>query len=725
MTQVNTFAPTNLPCVFTSSVSAPNIEGVQYADQFTGSDIGAKVNAAMAALPSTGGTVYIPAGAYNFSTTIQMLKNCQLIGAGSCATLLYYTGTGDAIQLVGTNNSWGTQPPYMNGLLRGFTITGNGNTYTSKRGIHHIDCIGTTYDDLVVSFFNQTNDEGMCFDNQVLFSERVTMRKLSILNNTIGIVFQNSNSGTPGNSTSFGYHRWSEIHFQVAAAQYGIFVNGTNPGNCYLYNGHFAFDANLNSTNPATLCALVGTCSMTGTFDVYSEDTGFSGATGFYVGSNAALVGVGNIVINSLNNSIQTGGIYSVNESVLYADQFPGTDLGAKINAAFASGASNITEVRVNNAAGNTITTAVTIPTGSVLRFVQGGTYILNATISMGLGSALIGTPTGNLYNLFSGITHLIMGNGTNLSSMINLSGTNINSVLLQDISVDGNASLNASAGPNILFSASGNGFHILRNVTSRNSNSHGFSIGSGSGNDGIGTLIDGGTYIGNAGNGIYLNCLTDVFIRECQIENNTAYGIGGVGDSIRVDQCDISGNQVGILATGSSSYASETWLIAATQFGNNLQGDVTLNGTSNNYCLNWTINGCVFDGLSSSATTNTYDAIKSNGGGGLTVTGCIFVSTTKTYAYGIQDVSGNTYPSVFANNVFSGTFGTNPYQLQTGSLAPNNVFNNGATNIGVSLTQTTASTATGGSATLPSNPVGFVDILISGTTYKLPYYSS
>ena len=36
-----------------------------------------------------------------------------------------------------------------------------------------------------------------------------------------------------------------------------------------------------------------------------------------------------------------------------------------------------------------------------------------------------------------------------------------------------------------------------------------------------------------------------------------------------------------------------------------------------------------------------------------------------------------------------------------------------------------TATTATGGAATLPSNPVGFIEVTLqSGTTVKVPYYN-
>jgi hypothetical protein len=37
---------------------------------------------------------------------------------------------------------------------------------------------------------------------------------------------------------------------------------------------------------------------------------------------------------------------------------------------------------------------------------------------------------------------------------------------------------------------------------------------------------------------------------------------------------------------------------------------------------------------------------------------------------------------------------------------------------------KTTATTATAGSATLPAGPVGFLEVNIDGTVYKLPYYA-
>ena len=39
-------------------------------------------------------------------------------------------------------------------------------------------------------------------------------------------------------------------------------------------------------------------------------------------------------------------------------------------------------------------------------------------------------------------------------------------------------------------------------------------------------------------------------------------------------------------------------------------------------------------------------------------------------------------------------------------------------------LNFSSAPTATAGSATLPANPVGFINITINGVAYKVPYYN-
>jgi hypothetical protein len=40
-------------------------------------------------------------------------------------------------------------------------------------------------------------------------------------------------------------------------------------------------------------------------------------------------------------------------------------------------------------------------------------------------------------------------------------------------------------------------------------------------------------------------------------------------------------------------------------------------------------------------------------------------------------------------------------------------------------LNFSSSTTATAGSATLPSNPVGFVNVTVNGKAYKIPYYNT
>src|SRR5882724_11062103 len=65
---------------------------------FLGTDIGAKTNAAIAAMPASGGAVRIPAGDYSFATTIKLTRPGQHLTCDAGAAL-HYTGSGDAILL--------------------------------------------------------------------------------------------------------------------------------------------------------------------------------------------------------------------------------------------------------------------------------------------------------------------------------------------------------------------------------------------------------------------------------------------------------------------------------------------------------------------------------------------------------------------------------------------------------------------------------------------------
>lgn len=66
-----------------------------------------------------------------------------------------------------------------------------------------------------------------------------------------------------------------------------------------------------------------------------------------------------------------------------------------------------------------------------------------------------------------------------------------------------------------------------------------------------------------------------------------------------------------------------------------------------------------------------------------------------------------------------------NPYPqsefLDAGSKRPTRAWQQFFLNL---LNFSSATTATAGSATLPANPVGFINVTVNGKPYKIPYYN-
>jgi hypothetical protein len=106
---------------------AGTINGAVSATQFTGADIGAKVNAAIASLPSNCGEVIIPAGAYSFSTAIVKPRCVKLHGQSALGTVLTWTGTSGAA-VVAADSTGDTQ--YPQGDLADLTLF-NSHTYVA------------------------------------------------------------------------------------------------------------------------------------------------------------------------------------------------------------------------------------------------------------------------------------------------------------------------------------------------------------------------------------------------------------------------------------------------------------------------------------------------------------------------------------------------------------------------------------------------------------------
>lgn len=321
---------------------------------------------------------------------------------------------------------------------------------------------------------------------------------------------------------------------------------------------------------------------------------------------------------------------------IRFADQFPGTDCGARVNAALIS-LEGPGEVWINQACGALgFGTAVTVSANSQgLRFVTStnnttGAYFFTAPINLaGTGDWIIGQPNAMGVANINPIM-LQMWNNANLPYMIRVTGQY---AVLRDITVDGNYSHNANAGPNILVTSGGTRIDIS-NVVSGDSNSHGVEL------DNVASpkVFKLMTYR-NQKDGFYCNTGADGFISNSEFEDNQQNGI-------ELDNCpayrilhdDLGGNSqskdavsCGINIYGTHSGGQANWeMVSFSQFGNEYQSDLCINGyNSGNDSVGNTITDNAFIGSTVLIASNTFSEIKLVDGGQNTITGNTFAQNS------------------------------------------------------------------------------------------------
>jgi hypothetical protein len=238
-------------------ISNVNVNGAANAVTFAGADLGAKINAAMASMPN-GGTIYIPAGTYSFSTTVQ----CPVTGAGSNAyiisgagssmapdhgpnanTLLLYTGTGDAFNQVVTvfadQNQSGCQ-------LRDFSLNG-ANAGPAAIGYHFGGTEHSSTWNVVIQNFGGA---GIEIENGPTgeWTERYELHGM-LWSNTIGI---NLIVDTGGNA-SLG-HGYINEWFNTANNGVMIQMSGTGPtgDTAQIYSSVIMMNGNLGTGTGTT-----------------------------------------------------------------------------------------------------------------------------------------------------------------------------------------------------------------------------------------------------------------------------------------------------------------------------------------------------------------------------------------------------------------------------------------------------------------------------------------
>lgn len=148
---INLSSPPPIGNVTPNTGQFTQLNGVMNAATFTGSDIGAKINAAIAAC--SGGntcTVWLPQGSYSYSTTITLpagiILECASRTSGDFSTMLNYTGSGAAIAMsgygsqvkncgivLGPSATYGINMTGYRGIVDSVYLEGGGNSTTGIR----------------------------------------------------------------------------------------------------------------------------------------------------------------------------------------------------------------------------------------------------------------------------------------------------------------------------------------------------------------------------------------------------------------------------------------------------------------------------------------------------------------------------------------------------------------------------------------------------------------
>ena len=101
-----------------TSIDVTSINKILNPVMFSGADIGAKINTAMASTDC--GIIEIPAGSYSFKTNVNPIPHCMHVRGQKSSTRLVWQGAGAAFTLSNVSDPG----QYRQGSLEGFTLTG-------------------------------------------------------------------------------------------------------------------------------------------------------------------------------------------------------------------------------------------------------------------------------------------------------------------------------------------------------------------------------------------------------------------------------------------------------------------------------------------------------------------------------------------------------------------------------------------------------------------------
>jgi hypothetical protein len=192
------------------------------ADPTGAADCASAIQAAVNAMPASGGVIYFPAGTYKVASTVTISKpGVYLAGAGMLATVINYTGSGDCIRMYATTLT--TPGGVYGGGIKGLMIDGT-SASAGACGAHLGDIFRLEVD-FGVRAFQGTGSKGCWFDNNYQWTEQILGRVFAEAC-TSHVIFDNS-ANTSGSATG-----------SFDRAILDIFIDGKGKGNLVvLQNG--------------------------------------------------------------------------------------------------------------------------------------------------------------------------------------------------------------------------------------------------------------------------------------------------------------------------------------------------------------------------------------------------------------------------------------------------------------------------------------------------------
>ena len=198
------------------------------ATNYTGADIGAQVNAAIAALPSytdknlqpwQSGCIEIPYNSTPYTDTSTITINSPFVSLiADPGTVVYFNGFGDFIRIQQTQSATGshTDAPAQSTQIVNLNVTNIKSSTSYSVGIHAGDMYGITLRNVSVSGFNNacsgtTPSAAIWFDNKLTFTEGLDLDHVNTYDNCIGLRFT-----VDGGTNSFAYGEFRRVVLGLA-----------------------------------------------------------------------------------------------------------------------------------------------------------------------------------------------------------------------------------------------------------------------------------------------------------------------------------------------------------------------------------------------------------------------------------------------------------------------------------------------------------------------------